>query len=132
MNISTVTAASTSATASATPEKTNLDYGSFLKLLVTQLKNQDPTKPMDSTEYIAQLATFSNVEQAISANKKLDELIQDSKMSQGIGLIGKHVASLDGVGSGMVEKVRFGESGILATLTDGSEVAIDQRVTISQ
>jgi flagellar basal-body rod modification protein FlgD len=128
--ISAVSTASNSASASSTQKKSNLDYQSFLKLLVTQMKNQDPTKPMDSTEYVAQLATFSNVEQAINANKKLDQLIQDSKISQGVGLIGREVTSLDGLGAGIVEKVRFTQDGTMATLSDGSELAINTRVVI--
>jgi flagellar basal-body rod modification protein FlgD len=125
-----VSTAPGAASASATQKKSNLDYQSFLKLLVAQMKNQDPTKPMDSTEYVAQLATFSNVEQAINANKKLDQLIQESKISQGIGLIGRQVTSLDGLGEGTVERVRFTQDGIMATLSDGSELAIDTRVVI--
>ncbi len=130
--ISTLSAVTNSALTSETQKKSNLDYQSFLKLLVAQMKNQDPTKPMDSTEYVAQLATFSNVEQAINANKKLDELIQDSKISQGIGLIGRQVTSLDGLGTGTVESVRFTGDGILAKLSDGSELAINARVVIAQ
>ncbi|MFZ1774014.1 MAG: flagellar hook assembly protein FlgD, partial [Rhizobiaceae bacterium] len=95
--------------------KSTLDYDSFLKLLVTQMKNQDPTKPMDSTEYIAQLASFSNVEQSISMNKKLDSLLQQTRISQGVSLIGKFVSSLDNMGAGIVESVRFtGDSIVVA------------------
>ncbi len=116
--------------ANRTATKSTLDYDAFLKLLVTQMKNQDPTKPMDSTEYIAQLASFSNVEQSISANKKLDSLIQQTKISQGIDLIGKHVTSLDDLGSGTVESVRFSDEGIVATLSDGHDLLINERVTV--
>ena len=130
--ISTLSAVGNSTAPSETQKKSNLDYQSFLKLLVAQMKNQDPTKPMDSTEYVAQLATFSNVEQAINANKKLDELIQDSRISHGVGLIGRQVTSLDGLGAGTVESVRFMSDGILAKLSDGSELAINARVVIAQ
>ena len=64
----------TSTTGSATQtqqlSKTQVDYQSFLKLLVAQMKNQDPTDPMDSTQYVAQLAAFSQVEQAVSDRVK--------------------------------------------------------------
>ncbi len=51
------------------------DFETFLALLTTQLQNQDPTKPLDSTEFVAQLASFSAVEQQINTNTKLEELI---------------------------------------------------------
>lgn len=51
------------------------DFETFLKLLTTQLQNQDPSKPIDSTEFVAQLASFSSVEQQINMNNKLDKLI---------------------------------------------------------
>ena len=44
------------------------DYDTFLNLLVTQLKNQDPTNPSDPTQFLSQLASFSGVEQQIQAN----------------------------------------------------------------
>ena len=132
VSVSSATPAAASIAAAGTVKKSTLDYDSFLKLLVTQMKNQDPTKPMDSTEYIAQLASFSNVEQSISVNKKLDNLIQQSKFSQGIDLIGKQVSSLDNLGSGTVESVRFTTDGIVATLSDGNDLLISERVTVGQ
>jgi flagellar basal-body rod modification protein FlgD len=48
------------------------DFETFLTLLTTQLRNQDPLKPMESTEFVAQLASFSAVEQQVRANDKLD------------------------------------------------------------
>src|SRR5919205_3255662 len=67
----------------------SVDYEAFLKLLVTQMKNQDPTQPMDSTEYLAQLANFSQVEQSIMTNAKLDELLTASAIEQANQLIGR-------------------------------------------
>jgi flagellar basal-body rod modification protein FlgD len=49
----------------------NLDKDAFLKLLVTQLKNQNPLEPMDNTEFIAQMAQFSSLEQAQNTNKTI-------------------------------------------------------------
>lgn len=56
-------------------DSTLTDYDDFLTLLTTELKNQDPLNPQDSSEWIAQLANFSSVEQQINMNTKLDELI---------------------------------------------------------
>jgi len=47
----------------------------FLKLLVEQLKNQDPMNPQDGAQFVAQLAQFNSVEQLIGINTKLDQLL---------------------------------------------------------
>ncbi len=52
------------------------DFTQFLNLLTTQLQNQDPLNPMDSSEFTNQLVQFSQVEQQINSNKKLDTLVQ--------------------------------------------------------
>ncbi len=74
------TAAGSAAKAAGAGETTTAsgpqsDYQSFLKLLTAQLRNQDPLSPLDSSEFVAQLATFSSVEQQIEMNKKLDALV---------------------------------------------------------
>ena len=51
------------------------DFSDFLTLLTTQLQNQDPLAPMDSTEFTNQLVQFSQVEQSINTNQKLDDLL---------------------------------------------------------
>lgn len=51
------------------------DFDTFLRLLTAQIRNQDPLEPTDSTEYTAQLATFSNVEQAVETNTLLGQMI---------------------------------------------------------
>ena len=132
MNVSQVSNSINNTPALAKSSQSQLDYDTFLKLLVAQMKNQDPSKPMDSTEYIAQLATFSNVEQLITSNKKLDSLIEDSRMSKGVDLIGMRLTSLDSDVTGLVESVRLTSSGIIAVLEDGRELLVDDQVSISK
>ena len=55
------------------------EYNSFLKLLTAQLRNQDPLAPLDSTQFVEQLATFSSLEQDVKSNSSLD--IIAAKMS---------------------------------------------------
>lgn len=56
-------------------QKTAEDFDKFLLLMTQQLRQQDPLNPANATEFVAQLATFSSVEQSIKANEKLDRLI---------------------------------------------------------
>ncbi len=58
--------------------KKELGKTEFLNLLVAQLKNQDPMNPMDNQQFIAQLATFSSLEQLISINKAVSTLADGS------------------------------------------------------
>jgi len=108
-----------------------VDYQSFLRLLVAQMKNQDPTDPMDSTQYIAQLAAFSQVEQSVQINTKLDELLQASTLSQADALIGRTVTSADGNTTGVVTAVRLTSGGALAVLDNAQEVAVGAGIKIS-
>jgi flagellar basal-body rod modification protein FlgD len=52
------------------------DFNTFLTLLTTQMKNQDPLQPIESTEFVAQLAQFSAVEQQVQTNDKLSALTE--------------------------------------------------------
>ncbi|MEM6668405.1 MAG: flagellar hook capping FlgD N-terminal domain-containing protein [Pseudomonadota bacterium] len=80
--VQTTTAAANSGGGSATQDTGSTgdsitsDFDMFLQLLTAQLENQDPLDPADPTEFVAQLATFSSVEQQISTNDKLDQLIE--------------------------------------------------------
>ncbi|CAN5723276.1 flagellar hook capping FlgD N-terminal domain-containing protein [soil metagenome] len=52
------------------------DFQTFLMLLTAQMRNQDPLKPVESTEFVAQLAGFSAVEQQIASNERLDRIFE--------------------------------------------------------
>ncbi|TCD16220.1 flagellar hook assembly protein FlgD [Oricola cellulosilytica] len=119
------------AAAPAGPKKVGVDYDSFLKLLVAELKNQDPTEPMDATQYVSQLATFSNVEQSIKTNDKLDEILRAGFLQQAGSLIGRTLTSPDGAITGKIEEVRVFDDGIAAILDNGEQVVVGGGVTIS-
>jgi len=107
-----------------------LDYDAFLRLLIAQLKNQDPTNPIDSAQYVAQLATFSSVEQAVKTNAKLDALMTSMALSQADGLIGRSVVSEDGTVFGQVIALRIISGGAVAVLDDGRELPLGPGVTV--
>ncbi|MBN9550346.1 MAG: flagellar hook assembly protein FlgD [Alphaproteobacteria bacterium] len=116
--------------ASQQTSKTAVDYQSFLKLLIAEMKNQDPTKPMDSTQYVAQLATFSQVEQSVQTNTKLDQIMQSSALSQADAIIGRTITSADGKTTGTVASVTLSSSGLIAVLQDGTQVPVGEGVSI--
>ena|SRR5258708_186174 len=67
------------ASAPSTKSSTTPDQATFLKLLVTQIQNQDPLNPSDGTQFLAQLAQFSELEQMIGVNTGVQQLVQDAK-----------------------------------------------------
>lgn len=122
-------AASHSSAASAAMPK--VDYNEFLQMLITELKNQDPTNPMDPTQSISQLATFSQLEQQIQTNTALNAMLTSSALSQAEGIIGRTVTSADGSTSGQVVSVSVTSAGATANLSNGSQVSLVDGVTIS-
>jgi flagellar basal-body rod modification protein FlgD len=73
------------------------DFTQFLTLLTTQLKNQDPLSPMDSTEFTNQLVNFTGVEQQINTNAKLDNLVAlglGNSFTGSLGYVGKDISYL--------------------------------------
>jgi flagellar basal-body rod modification protein FlgD len=107
----TTTTGVTGATPAATGTPTTLakvgaDFDMFLKLLVTQMQNQDPLKPMDSTEYTQQLAQYSQVEQTVKQTTALNDILSQlstQSLTQANALIGREV-ELDSNVSGLAGK----------------------------
>lgn len=76
MNVNSISMNAASDTTQTTQTaKKGEDRETFLKLLVAQLKNQDPLDPQDSAQFVAQLAQFSSLDQLISMNQTLSELV---------------------------------------------------------
>jgi flagellar basal-body rod modification protein FlgD len=78
------------------------NFSTFLTLLTSQLKNQDPTSPMDSNQFTQQLVMYSQVEQQIQSNSNLKTLIaqgQSSAAAMATGYLGKRVSVTNGQAS---------------------------------
>jgi len=88
----------------------NLDKDDFLKLLITQLKYQDPSKPMEDKEFIAQMAQFSSLEQMTNMSSDFSKLAAALKGSGAVSLLGKNVeiAAGEETVSGTVDAVTAG------------------------
>ena len=93
MDVSAATSTnSTTANATANSPKASTDYETFLKMMTTQIKNQDPLNPMSADQFAVQLATFSSVEQQTRTNDLLTQQLAQNKLdslSQMVGWVGK-------------------------------------------
>lgn len=90
----------TSTTTSSSAKQLSADMNTFLNLLTTQLKHQDPLDPMDTAEFTNQLVQYSSVEQAIQTNEKLDSLLSlniSNLGAQAVSYIGKTAQVLGNV-----------------------------------
>ena len=85
MDVSAAGLSASGTTADVAAKKLSENYDTFLTLLTTQLKNQDPLQPTDSNEFVRQLVQFSEVEQSITTNKSLDKLLALQTSGQAIG-----------------------------------------------
>ena len=118
---------SNDAATSSAKSTSMVDYNGFLQLLIAQMRNQDPTNPTDSTEYMSQLAQLSSVEQAVQTNAKLDSLLSQSAIAQADGLIGRTATFTDETGkttTGVIKEITIIQGGAVATLEGGVKVAL--------
>jgi flagellar basal-body rod modification protein FlgD len=108
----------------------------FLKLLMTQLQNQDPSKPMEDTDFIAQMAQFSSLEQMTNMNSTFEKFIEHQQQSQLISynqFVGKDISwhklneLEDGTteileGTGKITSIQFKDDSVLFSLDDGTKL----------
>lgn len=120
MAVPTITA---TAAGESTRPRTSLSAGfdSFLQLLTSQLRHQDPLSPLDATQFTSQLVQFSTVDQAIRTNSQLERLtglVESSSLTSALGFIGREVAF-------SADQVRIGADGG-ASITYGLAETADQ------
>jgi flagellar basal-body rod modification protein FlgD len=90
----------------------------FLQMMITEMKNQDPTQPVDNAQMLSQEAQFASLEQMQNLNTNLLTLMAQQNVSQATNLIGKQVAGMDANGqnvAGTVTGLSF--AGGVSTLT---------------
>src|SRR3954466_8260244 len=102
MDVTSATSATAGSAAASAQKQLAGNFDTFLTLLTTQLKNQDPTSPMDSNQFTQQLVEFSQVEQQIDANTNLKTLISQGTSQAGTfatSYLGKRVSVTNGQAS---------------------------------
>ena len=102
---------SQTAQSSAVTNQSTIGQEEFLKILLTQLTYQDPLKPLDNQEFIAQMAQFTNLEQTRQLSQNTDTLLTVQSATQAIQLIGKTVTVVTDTGTsvGIVTTVSFAQ-----------------------
>jgi flagellar basal-body rod modification protein FlgD len=122
---------------------TNLGKDEFLKILMTQLQNQDPTNPMDDTQFISQMAQFSSLEQTMNMADSINSLVESQMVSPVIKyshMIGKEVTyqSIDEetgetgeVTSSQVVSVSQYEGWAVLELKNGDKIYADAAIQVS-
>jgi flagellar basal-body rod modification protein FlgD len=129
MSISTATIAGSGSPS----QSSNIGIQDFLKILTAQLNNQDPLKPVDNQEFVAQIAQFATLEQSRQLNEKIDNMLLVQSSTQSIGLLGKTVdVNINGVTmTGRVSALGLDSGQPLLTVTTTAGQSAEG-VTLSQ
>ncbi len=125
------TAGSTAGSAATEPTNPNGELGKndFLKLMIAQLQAQNPLEPSNGTEYISELAQFSQLEQTTNLAQSSSQSATSQRVAQAVGLIGHTVSYTDpstgATTSGAVQSVEITPEGATLTVegTPGIELA---------
>ena len=111
----------------------NLSSEEFFEVLFTELKNQDPLEPTDSSKMLEQLSTIRNIESQVKLQQKIEDLVTNNQMAIDGGLIGKVVEGRDehfNYASGAVQSVRLVGDQILLEIESGQRVPMDNVLNI--
>jgi len=111
----------------------------YMKLLVTQLQNQDPLEPMDNSQMTAQLTQFSQLQQLEGMNTSFGSVLESVQRGYASSLIGREVsftvAATDGTletRTGKVEEVLMGQDGQITLLVDDQKVDLANVLSIRE
>jgi flagellar basal-body rod modification protein FlgD len=123
-----------SGVAKATKPGGDLDKDAFLKLLVAQLKYQNPMSPADPNEFLGQTAQFTMVEKLEEISKAQTDLTVWQKVTAGQSLVGRQVTGKGDLGTdltGVVTGLTLGSNGPQLLLADGSKMAVNDVTQVS-
>ncbi|MEW5692657.1 MAG: flagellar hook capping FlgD N-terminal domain-containing protein [Candidatus Hydrogenedentota bacterium] len=105
-----------------------LGQDAFLKLLVAELKHQDPLEPKNDKEFIAELAQFSSLEQMTNLNKKFEQMLIAINTTSVVSMLGKIVEGVDSEGAkitGIATSVRYQENKPYVSLRQNDNTIVE-------
>lgn len=120
------------------PKANSFEMDDFMQMMVAQLQNQDMNSPMDSSEYVNQMAQYSMIQAITDMTTSMKDMMSMSTTNYGVSLIGKEVtlAVSGGEGeieslTGLVEGVNF-YKGETQLMVDGKSYALTQVMSVNQ
>jgi flagellar basal-body rod modification protein FlgD len=105
--------------------KQSLEQADFLKMLTLQLQNQDPLNPQTNTDFAAQMAQFTALEQSRDMSSNMTLMLQQQEVQNATLLLGTQVLLDDGK-SGIVDRVSINKDGSPRLMVGGKEYALAQ------
>jgi flagellar basal-body rod modification protein FlgD len=120
----TTTGSPTASTQAASGKNSDLGKDQFLKLFVAQMSHQDPMNPMQDSDFMGQMASFSTLEQVTNLAAANEAMAANLQLSQSVGLIGRTVTWTDAekaTHTGVVEKVTTQKNGTPVLTVSGTE-----------
>jgi len=132
MAVDVIGGGTSSATQAVDLQQSVLGQEEFLRILLTQLRFQDPLKPMDNQQFLAQMAQFSSLAQTAQLNDRVDTLLSIQAATQSIGLIGKmvEVQTESGNKVGAISSLTFADGQPnLTVVTESGEILTGVRLS---
>jgi flagellar basal-body rod modification protein FlgD len=125
-----ITSPISSGAAQGTQSKTksfDLKAEDFIKMMVTQLQNQDPTKPADNGQLLAQMSQIGQLQSSTTLTESIKGLVLQNQIGSAGNLIGKNVAGVDAQNNpinGVVNSVKVQSDGVVLELDNGNKLPL--------
>ena len=138
--MSTITPTSTKGTGSATGTQMKgkksfaLKAEDFIKMMITQLQNQDPTSPAKNEELLAQMSQIGQLQSTTTLTEGIQSMVLQNQISSAGNMIGKNVEGLDGQDNpvkGIVNSVRVVDNNVVLELDNGNKLALGRVTSIT-
>lgn len=110
-------------------QETGVNQTDYMKLFMQELTYQDPLKPVDNREFMAQMAQFSSLQEARTTNEWLNVLVNTTVANRGLMTLGKEVKIINTEGYGTVKRIVFSQTEPPKLIVDINGVQLEKQLT---
>ncbi len=110
-------------------QETGVNQTDYLKLFMQELTYQDPLKPVDNREFMAQMAQFSSLQEARTSNESLNSLMGMTSANQSLMMLGHEVKVQGSNGYGTVKKILFSQTEPTKLMIDINGAQLEKQLT---